>query len=335
MKFAAVGILLLALSWPGHAQAKDNSEIVSLAPGWQRVEVDAPPGSLGLPTFRYIPDDHRNASLLITILGRGDGKVADRAALREFHLFLCRPYLTSPNEKPHQIDFNFPNGIGVYTSFEDPSLIGKPDRTGDYKVATPIALLLQNQIVIQATIFTDEKSGPTFDEALNTLKTIDLPSTPSSGLAERREGDKAILSMPNLDAELVIPGAIAESPIKLNRDTSYFSFTTKGGVILSGWLEPVAKYKGLRAMWSEEKKSMQAGTGIKCENEKFEVIDGWETVAYSMTLAKNSVQQNLRASRTYGKTWVDVHLSITAESGQTMPLKNLLRSLEIISSRRQ
>lgn len=328
MKFIAVGWLFFTLLI-GSVSAKDNAELVDLAPGWQRVEVDAPPGSLPAPTFRYEPNDHRNASLLITILGSGDGRISDRATLDQFQLFLCRQYLASPNDHPHQVDFEFPSGIGVYASFEDPSLVGKPAHTGDYKVATPVALLLHGKLVLHATIFTDETSGKTFDEALGMLKTLDIPVPAVSGLSARKEGAKTIVSMPHLDAALVIPAEVAESPLKLNRSNSYFSFTTKDGIMLSGWIEPAKRFKGLRPMWAEEKARMETGTGLKCENEKFEILNGWQVVEYTVAIGKSAVQQNIRASQTKGQTWIDLHLSITANQAQITPLKNLLGSLEI------
>jgi hypothetical protein len=166
--------LALMLTFATASKARNNSEIIDLAPGWQRVELDAPPGSLSLPTVKYAPNDHRNASLLITILGRGNNRVKDRESLNEFERYLCQRYLSKPTDPFEAKDFTTPNAIGTYASFEDPALKGKPEHTGDYKFATVAALLLNNQIVVFATIYTDEDSGRTFDEALSMLKSVDL-----------------------------------------------------------------------------------------------------------------------------------------------------------------
>ena len=310
-------------------QAADNSEIIIVPPGWQRVEVDAPPGSLPLPTFKYVPQDHRNAALLITILGRGDGRISDRTSLDTFHRMMCRRFLATPNDTIAQTDVRFPNGIGVYSSFEDPALIGKASNAGDYKVATPVALLLTDGMVVQATIFTDEKTGETFDQALNSLETIDLPSSPESGLSKRIENGKTIIGVTSLSAELVIPADVTENSLKLNRSTTYFSFVAANGVLMSGWLEPASKYKGLPEMWVSEKRNIEAGTGVTCEEEQFAVIGDWETVAYTIKLPNNVVQQNLRACRILGNTWVDLHLSITAARAETTPLETLLSSVSL------
>ncbi|HEY9154056.1 MAG TPA: hypothetical protein VIM69_02925 [Opitutaceae bacterium] len=131
--------------------------------------------------MKYVPSDHRNASLVITILGEGDNRVKDRESLNEFEKYLCQRYLSSSDEPCHPREFSFPKGIGASASFEDPALKGKPDHTGDFKFATVVALLLNKKFVVFATIFTDENSGRTFDEAFAMLKTIDLSVPTAEG----------------------------------------------------------------------------------------------------------------------------------------------------------
>jgi|GEM_PF-1358432 len=310
--------------------------LVSLTPppGWTEVTALAP-GSAPprFPTVKYIPKDRRNAALLVTILGRGNGSVSDLTALKKLHLQLCQQYLASPTMEFSPKELKFEHGVGVYASFEDPDLIGKPTKAGNYKMASPVALLLDGGVVAHATIFSDEANGPTFQEALDLLKSINLRDEPSRSVLEEPTGNGPIvISVPELDAELLIPRAgLSQASTKLNTAPSYFSYTTKDGSMMSGWLEPISKYRGLRQTWSSEKEKMESELGIKCEDESFQTIDGWQTVLYIIRLPGGAVQQNLRACRTYGTTWVDVHLSKTAQTAEKEPLKVLLRSLVIRS----
>jgi hypothetical protein len=79
-------------------------------------------------------------------------------------------------------------------------------------------------------------------------------------------------------------------------------------LILSGWLEPAERYKGLDAFWDSEKKAPVYGGALAPT--RVEMLRGgpWEVVAFDVALP-GGAQSNLRAERVLGGTWIDLHLS--------------------------
>jgi len=116
---------------------------------------------------------------------------------------------------------------------------------------------------------------------------------------------------------------------------NYFKLTRLAPLlILSGWLEPSARYKGLEAFWEAEKKSpvMQpplAPTRIEMLRE-----GRWEVVAFDVPLpGGGGAQSNLRAERVEAGTWIDLHISTaSAKPSATMRAELLaaLRKVEIV-----
>lgn len=99
--------------------------------------------------------------------------------------------------------------------------------------------------------------------------------------------------------------------------------------MISGWLEPISDYPGFRKLWAADKEKMVAGMGTPLADEKFETISGWDAVTYTLPISGGTVQKNLRACRTWGHTWVDVHLSTTSGSADSETLRTLSRAIWI------
>ncbi|MGC4071413.1 MAG: hypothetical protein QM760_02620 [Nibricoccus sp.] len=267
---------------------------------------------------------------MITVLGRGDGRISDVDALKKVHLQSCRMYLPSPDAKVEQTLFKVPEGIGFRSTFVDPDLVGKPSKPGDYKVVTPALIRMDNGVIVHVTLFTDDVSGPTFQEALQMVESVKLPPPPANAAKVQTTDDALIVSVAVLDAQIRIPKeGFSESQMKLNQAESYFSFSRKDGVIISGWLEPVANYQGFKKLWATDKEKMSVGINTPLTEEKFETIDGWNAVTYTLGLPGGGTQKNLRACRTWGHTWVDVHLSLTRAPADTESLRTLLRALKV------
>lgn len=71
-------------------------------------------------------------------------------------------------------DFSLKSGFGMYCSFTDAAMVGKPSVNGHYKTISPGVIYLSKDIAIAATIFTDDLSGPEFQELLGIIQSMQL-----------------------------------------------------------------------------------------------------------------------------------------------------------------
>jgi hypothetical protein len=80
-------------------------------------------------------------------------------------------------------------------------------------------------------------------------------------------------------------------------------------LILSCWLEPASRYKGLKQFWDSESRSpAYAGALAPTRVEMFR--DGpWEVVAFDVPAPGGGTHAHLRAERVEAGTWIDLHLS--------------------------
>jgi len=254
--------------------------------------------------------------------------VTDERSLKEFHRIVIRPFLPSPTFEPVLSELKLAHATGVYTSLEDPDLVGKPSSKGQYKFATSIVLMMENQTTIQATIFTDSVDSSEFKEAFQVVQSA-IPEVPAGEAgAEAPSRDK--ISVTSLSAALQLPpGRFHPAGPGLNQDPGYFLFADDRGVTLSAWLDRAAKFKGMRTFWENEKKALEEKAGLPVTDESLKIVGGWNVVQYSIQLGNGVAQKNLRACRTNGNTWADVHLSITGQDTSWGDLEEVLKALAL------
>ena len=329
-KLLSAAWLLLALAVSGIAV--EQPFLNNVAKGWKEVEALDPMGRKPpLPTIRYVPTDGRNASLLITVTGKG--KISDPTGLRSVHEMACRQYLTPSNQRVEAATLVLPHARGLWSTFEDPDLIGKPPIRENYKFTTPVVLLFEGGTLAHATIFADERTGRTFDEAMAMLKSVELKPAVAKNpppIQPHPPSDLIIISRPGLDATLGLPktGLIQMPSLGLQGD-SYFSYVRNDQLMISGWLEPVSNYPGFKILWESDKKKLALDPGEKIQTEKFEIISGWQVVTYVIQSSSDTDQWNLRASRTWGRTWADVHLSSVNPALKADGLREFLKKITL------
>lgn len=94
---------------------------------------------------------------------------------------------------------------------------------------------------------------------------------------------------------------------------NYFKLSRRDPqLILSGWLEPAAGYKGLEAFWESEKRSPAYAGPLAPTRIEMLRNSPWETVAYDVALPGGITSAHLRAERVVAGTWIDLHLSTTS-----------------------
>jgi len=122
------------------------------------------------PTLKVSPADGRNAELLITLLPNELAKISDEASLRALHQRLSAKVYGPRGNTAATTEIKVTKGLGVYSVFEDPTLVGKPSKRGDYKVAIPMLVWLQPDVVLQVTLFTDDAASSDLTEGLQMIQ---------------------------------------------------------------------------------------------------------------------------------------------------------------------
>ncbi len=308
----------------------DKVDIKPVA-GWASAPLGRP---VALPTLRYIPTDGRNASVLLTLFPASRLGVSDASSLRQFHHMACTPFLPTPNAQVSQLDLKIPEGAGVYASFEDPSLVGKPPQRDNYKRTTSVCLFLGHDVVVQATIFYDEAGSPAYNEALSIVKSVAVIGAPAGMALPNKPASSTAAAAATGAPQLTVrpPAGFAAADFKTNASPGYFSYIREDGVMLTGWLDQAAKFKGMRSFWAAEKAALETNMGVKVTNESLKIVAGWNVVSYDVAIGTGT-QTNLRACRVYGTTWADVHLSQTGDDSSLRTLEAVLAEIKVEPAR--
>ncbi|HEX2853763.1 MAG TPA: hypothetical protein VHO24_11035 [Opitutaceae bacterium] len=335
-------VLLLGLFVSSSLRADLLGETVEITPvaGWGRMLVARPSP---FPTLQYVPKDGRNASVLITLFPADAAKVTDLPSLKKFLRVSATPYLSAPDAEMNAIERGLPQGFLVYASFEDPDLVGKPSRKGNYKIATPAAAYLGSGPTLQVTIFTDRKDGADLQEALQIVQSASLRRTPpkapvltaltlpkasTTPAPVPKNLDRQTVGFRTFSSVLLLPMRFERTP-KLNSEENYFSFIDEKHVILSGWLDHAAGFNGMKEFWVKEKNAMTGEGGLSVAEESFTIINGWTIVRYVVRAGDAPPQKNIRACRVVGDTWADIHLSTIEPAATWKDLEDVVKELSL------
>ncbi len=113
--------------------------------------------------------------------------------------------------------------------------------------------------------------------------------------------------------------------------SNYFSLGDDDRVIYaSGWFSPADGFSRITEFWAAETASMKR-TGLpEPRNVVFEELGSWNAVFYDIEVP-GAVSANVRAHWVEAGTWIDLHLSRTAErsSGLRADLKALLKGMTV------
>ncbi len=149
---------------------------LTLPDSWTSSDVAA---SAGMPAMgqnvRYVPKDGANEALLITVLTVPDDNFKDPDNLKSMVEIATQQFVTGSVEGKADIkEFKFAGVAGFSATFTDANLVGKPSVKDDYKAMTSCFAYIGNQVMVTATIFTDEVGGRAYNEAVRILKSISL-----------------------------------------------------------------------------------------------------------------------------------------------------------------
>jgi hypothetical protein len=155
-----------------------GSLTVSIPASWA-VTGSELPGKAGYD-IKILSKSGANAACRITVIYSGNSELPDKEKARAFLLKRIEPLVDLSAEKKAVLkDFSLKSGFGMYCSFTDAGQVGKPSVNGHYKTMSPGVIYLSKDIAISVTIFTDDLSGPEFQELLGLVQSIVLvPPSP-------------------------------------------------------------------------------------------------------------------------------------------------------------
>ncbi len=134
-------------------------------------------------------------------------------------------------------------------------------------------------------------------------------------LTVSRTDQSYLLTVPVSRLQMTLPAAnLAQKSVDIGGSTSnprYFHFSDSArGLILSGWFEPAARFKGIKAFWEEEQATWKNRGLPAPANVSLEKLGGWDAVFYEHSL-QSLLSSHVRAHWVQAETWIDVHISVT------------------------
>jgi hypothetical protein len=227
-----------------------------------------------------------------------------------------------------------PSNIGYYFAATDPA-----PKPGEFKLLNQ-GMTAVKDLLVAFTILTNDGQDAVVTAALSMLSEAEKGASSNVPAASPDPGalqviekrDVYELSVPvshlvmtipkdNLSPEKNPTGGSANSP-------RYFYFgDRKKALIISGWFESAAGFKGMEKFWESESQSL----GQKQKDVSFEQIGNWNVVIYDMEvpLPKTS-NSHIRAELVQSGTWIDLHLSLTSDRSTKDSQAELVKTLKKI-----
>jgi hypothetical protein len=188
MKKALLTLALLPLlTFTGRAEKIDlgsgKTAFVTVPNTWKAAAL--PATAPGMPTVgtnvRYATKSGSNDAVLITLLTVPDDRFADSDNLQALIEESTQQFAAGSVEgKVVLQEIKIAGKAGYYCTFTDASLVGKPGVKDDYKTLTSCFVYLGDEVMLAATVFSDDVSGPAYGEGLRLLKSLTLHRTKDS-----------------------------------------------------------------------------------------------------------------------------------------------------------
>ncbi len=137
---------------------------------------------------------------------------------------------------------------------------------------------------------------------------------------------RLVMTIPKgkLTAKVNRAGGSADSP-------RYFYFEDKDSpLFISGWFESDEGFPGIKQFWANETAAWKRGGLPEARDVTFTQLGDWNAVIYEINspVGRNS---HIRAHWVQAGTWIDIHLSLTADLSQKELREKLQSVLKTIS----
>jgi hypothetical protein len=149
--------------------------VLNVPDGWTLgpTEIPAEMATSG-KTLLLSSKNHTGTECVVTLISAPDNRLSDPKVLRESLEEATQQLLSDSVEKKVQVrDFKTPHGSGCSVTFTDARLVGKPPEPGNFKTSTSVLLYLSDQIVVNATVLSDDVKGADYETVLTVLRSLD------------------------------------------------------------------------------------------------------------------------------------------------------------------
>jgi hypothetical protein len=311
---------------PGHGNFQ-----VEVPESWQD-SVAQPAGALG-PTITFTPKAGAPFKILVTPLwpATPDVKTPTADELKGKTQRAADEVARQAVEKTIEVKLlKGPANTGYYFAATD-----RAPKPGEFKFLHQ-GMIAVKDLLVSFTILTNDGQDAVVTAGLSMLSAAERnvrAASPDSGTLQVIDKNGAYeLSVPVSHLVMTIPkenlsqqrnpsGGSANSP-------RYFYFADqKKALLISGWFESASGFKGMERFWKGETQSW----GQKPKNVSFQQMGNWNVVIYDMEIplpkASNS---HIRAELVQSGTWIDLHLSLTAEQSSKESRAELVKTLKKI-----
>lgn len=120
--------------------------------------------------LRFHPSDSVGPQVCFTIIVPPKGEALERTAAGSLLRDVVRQNTTgSTDAETAIIEKDLTDGFAFYTSIPTNTTAGQPPDAESWKSSTPCVMVLGGQVVISATIFSDDTAAPEFAKSLDVL----------------------------------------------------------------------------------------------------------------------------------------------------------------------
>jgi len=222
-------------------------------------------------------------------------------------------------------------GFGFMVELTDASQVGKPLQPGEYKRVRSAIAFVDDRMMLVATILFNDPSQPEVEATMSLISSLRFERTATTRRAPTTSDEPFTFTVPGSRVLVKVPDTSLHID---NTASDRFKLSRRDPMlILSGWLEPASRYKGLRKFWQTESRSPAYAGALAPTRVEMLRAGPWEVVAFDIPLRAGGTMANLRAERVMAGTWIDLHLSTAAQAPSAKlraELLDALRQVEVI-----
>jgi hypothetical protein len=340
MRYLVLSLVIVLASSLAHAEEtavrsyplpEHGAFQVKVPESWQ--DSASQPGSGSPPTITFTPRSGAPFKILVTALrsAKPDLEMPTADELKAKVQRAADGAAQQAVEKTIEVKLlKGPANIGYYFAATD-----RAPKPGEFRFLNQ-GIITVKDLLVGFTILTNDGQDAVVTAALSMLSEAETDvraSSPDPGALHVIEKNGAYeLSVPVSQIVMTIPkGNLSQqrNPSGGTANSSrYFYFADQNkALLISGWFESASGFKGMERFWKGETQSW----GQKPKNVSFQQIGNWSVVIYDMEipLPKTS-NSHIRAELVQSGTWIDLHLSLTAEQSTKDSRSELVETLKKI-----
>ena len=237
------------------------------------------------------------------------------------------------------VELRGPQSIGYHFTLTRRS---PPAGEKDYKYVTQGTFKTGEVVTIFTLLYRDsglaekERALRMLAEASHSPTGPAAPPAPAyAEILQVRESEKGYeLSVPASPLVMTIPkGGLARARNPQGGAASsprYFYFEDPANhLFVSGWIEAARRFPGIKPFWENETAARRRRGLRDPQDVVFTKIENWDAIVYDETIAIGT-NSHIRAHWLQAGTWIDMHVSIAAESSSAEARARLTALLKTI-----